>query len=541
MEDLSILLANDELLLLFLVILLGLLLGRLQIRGIRLGLAGVLFAGLGLTAWLQPHGPALRIAPELKEFGLVLFVYCVGLTSGPGFFAAWRSRGVRLNLVVLVALGCGAALAVLGGRLLGLDKGLIAGVFCGALTNTPALGAATDRLGDSALALQPVLGYSVTYPFGIFGALLAFRLYVRWSSVQLQAERKRHEQEQLPLLTVNLRVTNPAIVGHSIGELRVQDEVGVLVSRLRRADDVLVPTKYTVFQSGDIVVAVCNESTRPAAVAFFGEESELHLESERQRVDMRRVLVSRPEHVGCSIDELDLDRRFNAQVTRIRRADVDFVPTGDTRLAQGDRLRVVAPARRLREVSQFFGDSERQLAEVDYVALGLGLAAGLLLAHIPVPAFGVDLTLGAAGGPLIIALLLGRLSRTGPLVWLLPYEANRVVRDLGLLLFLAGVGVSAGASMDGVFTQEGLALLGLGIAVTTVTTTVALLLARFLAAAEVITSLGAASGMQTQPATLEAAFELSGQSNETYVSYALVYPVAMISKILIAQLLAVFA
>lgn len=533
------LLAANELLLLFTVIVLGLLLARLELRGVRIGLAGVLFAGLGLSALVAPRAPGLTLAPELKELGLVLFVYCVGLTSAPGFFAAFRSSGLKLNLAILAALAAGALVAALGGQWAGLDRGHIAGLFCGALTNTPALGAASDQLAGSPLALQPVVAYSVTYPFGVLGALLVFRVFVSRRRERLSAEAAESRARRQPeIVNGNFRVTREQLVDRSIGELRIQSEIGVVVSRLRRDSELIVPTKYTVLRRDDVLTAVGTEAALKRAAQYFGEVSSERLDARRDRVDMRRVLVSKREHIGRSIEELELERRFNAQVTRLRRADLDLVPSPDMRLELGDRLRVVAPTDRLKAVSAFFGDSERELAEIDLVALAIGLCAGLVLGQIPIPVAGTTLELGVAGGPLLVSLIVGRLGRTGPLVWMLPYEASTLLRELGLLLFLAGVGTSAGGMLASVIHQQGLTLVGLGALVTLVTSALTLVLARAWAKASVISSLGVSSGMQTQPATLAAAYELSGRSEETYVAYAVVYPVAMIAKILLAQLLA---
>jgi putative transport protein len=532
-------LARHELLLLFVVILAGLVLGRVEFRGTRLGLVGVLFSGLAFGAALQPELGAGTTA--LKEFGLVVFVYCIGLTSAPGLFSAWQRGGLRLNAVVVTALGCAAATAVLGGRLLGLDRGLIAGVFCGAMTNTPALGAAAERLAGTALAQQPVLGYSVTYPLGVLGALISVRAFAAARRKQLGAELKSLAQGQVQILSTNIDVTRADVIERSLGELRVRDVVGVVVSRLRRNGEVIVPTKYTVLRGGDVLTVEGAETAIATAVAFFGARSHEHFEAQLDRVDMRRILVSHQALVGVSLGDLELDRRFNAQVTRLRRADVDIVPSDELRLQRGDRLRVVAPVGRLAEISLYLGDSERELAEVDYVALALGVFLGLLLAKVPLPIGRTSLELGSAGGPLIVALLLGKLGRTGRLVWAMPYEANLVLRELGLLLFMAGVGIAAGGHLTDVMSREGLLLLSLGAVVTLLAAAVALGLAHTWGGAGVTSSLGVTTGMQTQPATLSAAFELCGRSEETYVAYALVYPTAMIGKILLAQLIVMLA
>jgi putative transport protein len=251
---------------------------------------------------------------------------------------------------------------------------------------------------------------------------------------------------------------------------------------------------------------------------------------------MRRILVSRRELVGRSLAELDLDTRFNAQITRLRRADVDLLPSDATRLELGDRLRVVAPTRRLAEIGQFFGDSEREVAEIDFVALALGLSAGFVLSVIP-PWPGSALRLGIAG-PLLIALFLGRLVRTGSLVWVLPYETSNALRQFGLLLFLACVGIGSGSQLTTLFGREGLALAGLGALVTVVFNVLLLGLLVAPGRASPAEALGGCSGAQTQPATLSVARDLTGGADEVGVAYAVVYPTAMIAKILLAQVIA---
>lgn len=534
-------LGHHELLLLFVVVSLGLILGRLEIAGTKLGVAGVLFAGLGLSALAGREQP-LRLTTELRDLGLVLFVYAVGLWSGPGFFAAFRRGAVRLNLAVVAALMLGALLSVFGGQLLGLDRGHIAGVFTGGLTNTPALAAAGDRLKGTPFAQHAALAYSVCYPFGVFGALLSLRLFALWQKKQLTEERSRGlAAPDTELKTANFEITNPEIIGHPIGELRVRDKIGVVLSRLRRGAELLVPNKYTVLLAGDVITGVGTQLALANAVPYFGKTSSEQLEVQRGSVDARRIIVSRRALVGRSLRDLDLDVLFGAQVTRLRRADLDLLPSPDLRLELGDRLRVVAPVDKLSEVSRFFGDSARALADIDFLALAVGISAGLLLARLPLPFPGVELKLGLAGGPLLVSLILGRLGRSGPLLWSISYEASSALRDLGLLLFLAGVGVSAGGQLGEVFSGVGLRMLLLGAAVTLVTGLVALVLLRSFGRGSAIGTMGATSGMQTQPAALATAHELAGRSEDTYVFYAIVYPVAMIGKILLAQLIATFA
>jgi putative transport protein len=532
-------LSQHEILTLFCVIAVGLGISRLHVRGVKLGIAGVLFAGLGLSAWANLEGSELKLVTDLKEFGLILFVYCVGLNSGAGFFSAFRKRGLRLNLVLLCGLGGGAVIAILGGSIFQLPKGIVAGIFCGALTNTPALGAATDVLRGARESVDPVLGYSLTYPFGVIGALISFRVFASVRKKAFAEERARQAPtSKTHIVSATCVVQNDALLGHSIGELAIYSQKKVIVSRMRRDQEIVVPTKYTTLQAGDLVTFVGTEEAIDGSIEYFGSRSPIHLESSREKVDMRRILVSDHDVAGRPLSELDLERKFNAQVTRVRRADLDLVPSPDFKVLLGDRLRVVAPRERLPQVARFFGDSEKELAEIDFIALTIGIMAGLFFGLVPIALFGTEVTLGTAGGPLIVALLLGRVGRLGPLHFLLPFEVNQALKQLGLLLFLAGVGIGAGAALTQVVGKDALVIVGLGALVTMVTSLLTLLLATTWGGAGVVTALGVTSGMQTQPATLAAAYELSEESEKIYVGYALVYPVAMIGKILIAQILA---
>jgi putative transport protein len=547
MESLGALLGKHELLLIFLVVVMGVLLGRVSIFGTRLGVAGVLFAGLALSALVgpAPDGAALQIAPIVRELGLVLFVYCIGLSSGPGFFGAWRSQGLRINLAVLASLVTATALTLLFAHLFDLDRGYAAGLFSGALTNTPALGAAAERLHDTDVATHPWLGYSVTYPFGVFGAILVLRAFSRQKRSKLTEEiAATSSAGARALVTANFKVTRPELDGKAIGELRVRDVAGVMISRLARGPleahanpDVIVPTKYTHLALGDTVTVVGMSAAIDSAEAYFGARSEARLELERDEVDMRRVLVSKRELVGKRLTDLDIDHRFGAQITRIRRADVDILPSPDMRLELGDRIRVVAPTARLPELSRYFGDSSRDLAQLDFVALAIGLCLGLLVALIPLPAPEGTMKLGVAGGTLVTALVLGRLGRTGPLIWSIPYEISTALRDFGLLLFLAGVGVSAGGALAKLPTETALHIFGAGALLTTLTSTIGLTLLSRWVGAPVIDAMGATTGLQTQPATLATAYELSNRSEQTYIAYAVAFPVAMIAKILLAQVI----
>lgn len=531
---------NSEPLLLFAVIGLGYLFGQLKIKGFKLGISGVLFVGLLFGGWKPEGTEPFHIAPQIREVGLILFVYIVGLTSGPGFFASFRKRGVKFNIIVFSALVVGAALTLIIGRFFKLPIGQIAGVYCGGLTNTPALAAVTEltKTFNPNKVTDPAIGYSLAYPYGVIGGLLAFHLFFKIFSKAFRNETAllTGDKGKTALIVQNFVIKNPALFGKVIGELRVRDKTGVIISRHKRDNKIIIPTKYTTLNEGDIIVTVGKSEDIEKAKDYFGDISTESFEMS-ENIDMRRILVSRRELVGKKIEELGIDTKFNAQITRLRRADIEIIPSPETVLELGDRLRVVMPTEKIEEVSKFFGDSVRGISELDYTAITLGISLGVLIGMIPIPIpGGTSVKLGFAGGPLIVGLILGRLSRTGPVVWSIPLESSQALSHIGLLIFLAGVGITSGDNFFASLTSSGWQLLVLGFFTTSITTFLTLFLLRFLGKASVVDSLGATSGMQTQPATLACAYQLT-QSNDTYVAYATTYPVSMIGKILLAQLI----
>ncbi|MFH1998384.1 MAG: aspartate:alanine exchanger family transporter [Planctomycetota bacterium] len=542
MERLREILTLSEPLLLFLVIGIGFLVGQIRIYGFKLGVAGVLFVGLLFGGWHPEGTDTLSISHQVMQIGLILFVYTVGLTSGASFFAALKTRGARFNIALVISLCAGAIITLIVGRWMHLLPGQIAGVYCGGLTNTPALASVTELVNNSGIgdARDPAVGYSMSYPFGILGGMLSFQVFAWIYRKQAQAERVEAENRtrlKTDLVSASFEVQNPEILGRAIGELRIKEKVGMIVSRYRHGDHVVVPTKYTVLQKGDLVRAVGPRACIAKGEAFFGASSSENLEEVGGGITLRRILVSRKELAGSTIDKLDLDRLFNAQITRLRRADVDIIPDDRTTIEIGDRVRVVMPTEKAAEVAAFFGDSERKISELDYSALTLGISLGVLIGMIPIPVpGGSTVSLGFAGGPLVAGLILGKIGRTGKWVWSIPSESNQALRHIGLLFFLAAVGVMAGGRFFQALSSSGWQLFLLGSITTSVTTAMTLLLLRHFGKATIVEAIGATSGMQTQPATLARAYEMS-QSDDTYVAYATTYPMAMVGKILIAQIL----
>jgi putative transport protein len=537
-------LIDNPLLLLFTVAAIGYPLGRIKFRGSSLGVAAVLFVGLAIGA-LDPN---LKLPEIIYLLGLVLFVYTIGLSSGRGFFASFKRKGLRDNLLVVGMLIFAAILAAIAHTVLGLRPTLTAGLYAGSLTNTPALAGVLEAIKGFApqaqldrLLAEPVVGYSVAYPVGVIGLILAISLVQKLWKVDYMKEALRLRDLGATARHIDnrtIRVTRPEACRRPIHEIVREEKWDVVFGRMKHDDELSLPHGWTKFCPGDLVTVVGALEDLDKVTAYFGEESHDRLELDRSEVDYRRVFVSNSKIVGHRLRDLNLPQQFGAIVTRVRRGDVEFLPHGDTVLELGDRVRVVTQRENMDAVSAFLGDSYRALSEIDVLSFGLGLALGLLVGIIPIPLpGGVTLKLGFAGGPLIIALILGATERTGPIVWSLPYSANLTLRQIGLIMFLAGVGTRAGYAFVTTFTQGGGILIFVaGALLTCVTALVMLVIGHKVLKIPMGLLTGMLAGLQTQPAVLGFALEQAGNDLPN-IGYAEVYPIATIAKIVIAQLL----
>ncbi len=538
------LLLQNPLLLLFVVAAIGYPLGRVKLWGTSLGIAGVLFAGLAIGA-LHPD---LKLPEVVYLLGLAIFVYTVGLASGPGFFASFRRKGLRDNLLVVVVLVVAALLVFVAARMLDLRPALAAGMFAGSLTNTPALAGELDFLKRWAPAgardpmlLDPVVGYSIAYPMGVLGIILAIAVLQRLWKVNYAAEAQTSRELREAngqLISRTVRITDPAHAGRAIGELFRKHGWEVVFGRIDHAGHEQVVTAQTVIDLDDRLSVVGRADEVERVIQHLGEHTAEAVDLDRSEVDFRRIFVSNPHVAGRRIRDLNLIGKFGAIVTRVKRGDQEFLPHPDTILELGDRVRVLASPRRMAAVRQFFGDSFRALSEIDVMTFSLGIAVGLLIGLVPIPLpGGVALTLGFAGGPLVVALVLGALGRTGPLVWTLPYNANLTLRQVGLIMFLAGVGTRAGYSFVTTFTQGGgITIFAGGALLTFLVACAVLVVGHKVLRMPMSVLIGLLAGLQTQPAVLGFALEQTGDDLPT-IGYTTAYPIATVAKIVLAQLL----
>ncbi len=538
------LLRDNPLLLLFAIAALGWALGRVQIGGVRLGVAAVLFVGLGFGAL----SPELRLPEFVYVLGLVIFVYTIGLNSGASFFSSLRRKGLPRQPLRDCRLGGRRRDDRSGFFLLHLRPAEAAGLFAGSLTNTPALAGALEFIKanspgaspDSFLA-DPVVAYSIAYPMGVLGMILAINAAQRLWNIDYRAESKRVSDLgnlDLKLDNRTLRVTNPEATRVDISALVHDHDWKIVFGRIRHQGQLVLADKNSHLHIDDLVTVVGPLDQLEAVTEFLGKISPDRLDLDASEIDFRRVFVSNPQLAGRSLNSLQLPRRYGAVITRLRRGDAYLIPNGETVLELGDRVRVLAQRDQLGAISELFGDSYRAVSEFDVLPLALGLALGILLGLVPIPLpGGLTLRLGMAGGPLIVALTVGAIGRTGSFLWNIPYSTNLTLRQFGLVLFLAGVGSRAGYSFVTTLTQgNGVGLFVAGALITMATALAVIWCGYRLLKIPMGLLTGMLAGLQTQPALLSFAAEQSGDDLPN-IGYAAVYPVATITKIVLAQMI----
>ena len=443
-------------LILALVISAGIMLGKVRFFGVSFGVAGVLFAGI-LAAHFQ-LGINEEIVDFIKDFGLILFVYSIGLQVGPGFFASLRRQGLVINLLAAAVVFLGVAATVLLRLLFSLPADAAVGILTGAVTNTPSLGAAQQALkdiaGPAAALRQSGLGYAVAYPFGVLGVILAIVLTRRIFRIGLHAEKEAFRQTQADIFPVpesmNLEVKNPQLAGQPLSVLTGVIRADIVVSRILRGQELFTPVQDTILQSGDVLLAVGQKSSLEKLRLLVGGESAVDLKKIPGQLIVRLILVSQKKVIGRSLAELQLRKRYGVNITRIHRAGIEFVPSTGVHLQFGDRLTVVGSQGMIAQLADELGNSLKELDIPEILPVFLGIIAGVLLGSLPLPIPGLPLPLklGLAGGPLVMAILISRFGNIGRFSAYVPRSANLMLREVGIVLFLACVGLRAGADLQ---------------------------------------------------------------------------------------------
>ncbi|APT83918.1 aspartate:alanine exchanger family transporter [Corynebacterium aquilae] len=520
-------LAANPLLMIFLFLGLGMAVGSIKVKGVSLGAAAVLFLAIGVSAFAKQHGVELAIPDAVGQVGLATLTFSIGMASGPNFFAAMKTAWAPLILQTIVIVACGAVAFGLGNAF-GLSPGIIGGTFAGALNSTPTLAAVAASFPEA------TVGYAVAYLFGVLAPLGFILLALRHSA--------QDKDEPQPVENVTIRVERND--GPTLGDVGARAGQELTFSRIRHGDDgpVVHPVAGDVLRRGDLLTVVGTAESVRAATEYLGHSSHHSLMVDRHDLDFRRITVSNPKLYGRRLSSLDVEERFGATISRVRRGDVDMIATGDVQLQPGDRVRVVFPAGMLKDISDYFGDSSRGLTSITPVALGIGMTLGILLGavNIPLPS-GASFSLGAAGGTLLVGLIFGRIGRVGRFATTMPFTATQVLADFGLLVFLAQAGVKAGGLVSDAFAGgDWWKILIVGAAITLTLCTGIYLSMRLVMKMGGTTLAGVIGGSQTQPAVLAFANDRTGGDPRVPVGYAMMFPLAMIVKILVAQTIILF-
>ena len=535
-----------------LVAVVGLWIGNVKIREIGFGIGGVLFGGIIVGHFVDQAGITLS-SPMLhfiQEFGLILFVYTIGIQVGPGFFASLRVSGLRLNLFAILIVVLGGLVTTLLHKIFAIPLPVVLGIFSGAVTNTPALGAGQQILRDLGEPFSVVdqmgMSYAMAYPFGICGILLTMWLVRLFFRINVDKEAQRFDEQagssHSHLQTINIRVENPNLNHMAIQDVPVINSDKIICSRLKRGETLMVPSPTTIIELGDLLHLVGEAADLHSAQLVIGKEVETSLSTRGTDLKVERVVVTNEKVLGKKIRDLHYKQRYNVVISRLNRAGVELVASSNASLQFGDILNLVGRPAAIDAVASDLGNAQQKLQQVQMLPVFIGIGLGVLLGSIPlfIPGFPVALKLGLAGGPLIMALILGRIGSIGKLYWFMPPSANLALRELGIVLFLSVVGLkSGGGFVETLVHGEGLSWIGYGILITGIPLLTVGILARVLAKMNYLTLCGMLAGSMTDPPALAFANNLHATSGAAALSYATVYPLVMFLRIITPQLLAV--
>lgn len=530
-----------------LVIAAGVLLGRVKIFGVSLGVTFVLFVGILMGHFgLAIDAPILNF---MKEFGLILFVFSIGMQVGPGFFSSFKHEGIRLNFlaIAIIALNIIVTLAIyfLDGS---IEMPMLVGILSGAVTNTPGLGAAEQALSqlyqDGIISEVPkiALGYAVAYPLGVIGIILAMILVrlvfrVKYADETAMIEKENADSLLIPHV-VTYKVENKLIVGRTLSDLGVMINRNFVVSRIKRNDEIIIPNSDVVIEHNDLLLTVLSEPDEEALSAFIGPKIEMDWKAIPAPVVSRRILVSKEEFNGRKIGSLRLRMGYRLNVTRVNRAGVDLLASPNLSLQVGDRLTVVGKIEDIERLAEHLGNSMQRLNQPNIFTIFIGILIGIVFGSIPfaIPGMPVPLKLGLAGGPLIVAILIGRYGYKMGLTTYTSTSANLMLREVGICMFLASVGIGAGSEFVATVKSGGLMWILWGFLITFIPLLIIGLFGRGYYKLNYYTLSGLMAGSYTDPPALAYSNKVAN-NDAPAVAYSTVYPLSMFLRVLTAQIL----
>lgn len=518
---------------LFLIICIGFIIGNIKVKGISLDVSAIIFVAL-FFGHLGVSMPDI-----LEKLGLILFIYTIGLQAGPGFFDSFKEHGKNLVLMTVVVVFSASILAVLSIIFFDIEKPIAIGLLAGALTSTPGLATAID-VTNSPLAS---IGYGIAYPFGVIGVILFVKIYPKLFRINLEKAEENYELithgAYDAITSSHFVVENEGAVEKTITELRVRSMTKGVISRVMHEGKAFTPTPETVLHKGDYIKVVGTKEALRRVKYLIGPKADVEISFGDDYV-VQSFLLTKTELVNKPLGELNLQNSYNANVTRIRRSGIDLAPSPNLKLQMGDKLMIACAKDNTLQISNLIGDNKSKLSDTDFFPLALGIVIGILIGGVSI-SFGDSFTfnLGLTGGILIVAIILGRVGKTGNVLWVMSGNSNQLLRQFGLMLFLASVGTKAGGTLVETFAHYGIKLFLIGGVITLIPMILAAITAKIFFKTNVLTLLGTITGAMTSTPGLAAADSLT-KTNAPSVAYATVYPIAMVLLIICAQFIGLF-
>ena len=517
---------------LFAIICIGYIIGSIKIKGISLDISAIIFVALVFGHY------GIVMPPIIEKIGLILFIYTIGIQAGPGFFDSFKKQGRTLVAMATVIIISASLISFLAIVFLDIDVAVAIGLLAGALTSTPGLAAAIDSTGSAGVSI----GYGIAYPFGVIGVILFVRLYPRFTRANLKKAEEDYEKETeegFPeIFSKHFVVANKNVSGKTIRELRVRTMTQGVISRVKIQGEPQVPTPDTVLNIGDIIRAVGTKEALKKVELFIGHETDEEIPL-KQGYEVQTILVSNPNMVNKTVREIyQWTATYHLTITRVRRSGIDITPTPNFKLHMGDKIIIMCSKAHVEVVTKLFGGNSKKLSDTNFLPIATGIVLGFLVGEFSLR-FGNSFTfsLGLTGGVLTVAMILSRIGKTGRIIWSMSGGANQLLRTMGLMFFLTGVGTSAGAHIVETFNEYGYQLFFVGGVITLIPMMLGAMVAKFIFKVNVISMLGALTGSMTSTPGL-AALDPMTETNAASIAYATVYPVAMVLLIICVQILA---
>jgi putative transport protein len=513
---------------LFFIIFIGFIIGRIKIKGISLDVSAVIFVALVFGHY------GIEVPKDFQHLGLVLFIFTIGIQAGPSFFESFKKNGRQLALLSAVLIVSAGIITYLVSYIFGVDKNLSIGLLNGSLTSTPGLAAAIDVTGSPLVSI----GYGIGYPFGVIGVILFVSILPKLLGVKVDEEENKLNdiiENQYPkMYNKHFMVENENVIGKKLGELNIRFMTKAVISRVMHNNIVMMSDDDIILQKDDLVKAVGSKEALERVKLLIGPETKKEIPLDNH-FDVRSILVTNKEVVKKTLGELHVST-YHCTITRVRRAGINLSPSPSLKLQFGDKLVVICRKESMSRITNIFGDDTKKLSDTDFLPIAAGIILGILVGKLSLSFANFSFSLGLTGGILLIALILGRTGKTGPIVWTMTGAANQLLRQFGLLFFLAAVGTSSGSHLTQTFEQYGFELFIYGAVITLLPMIITSIIARYVLKMNILTLFGTLTGSMTSTPGL-AAIDNMVDSDAPALAYATVYPIAMVLLIITVQIL----